>query len=59
MTEYKFIPEEDYTKIIGAVEFLLSNLGGKRVDVSLSRNMVAKIYWAGKVIRIDIEGYNE
>jgi hypothetical protein len=57
------MPESDFTvdngnEIIDAVMYLIDHQNVPRMDVHLqgTQTKTAKVYWAGTVLRIDIEG---
>jgi hypothetical protein len=49
--------EEDGNEIIEAVTYMMEHKTVPRMDIELQgNNKKAKVYWAGTVLRIDIEG---
>lgn len=48
--------EEDGNEIIEAVTYMMEHPAIPRMDIALEHGKKAKVYWAGTVLRIDIEG---
>lgn len=48
--------EEDGNEIIDTITYMLEHKSVPRMDLKLEGNKTAKVYWAGTVLRIDIEG---
>lgn len=55
MAESSFY-EEDGNEIIDAITYMMEHKAIPRMDVDLEDGKKAKVYWAGTVLRIDIEG---
>lgn len=48
--------EEDGDEIIETVTYMMKHRSVPRMDIELHDGKKAKVYWAGIVLRIDIEG---
>lgn len=53
--------EEDGNEIIDAITYMMEHKNIPRTDILLNSNedgskKIAKVYWAGTVLRVDIEG---
>ena len=48
--------DQDLNEIFEAVTYMMGHRGIPRMDLKLEGNKTAKVYWAGTVLRIDIEG---
>lgn len=48
--------EEDGYEISETITYMMEHKNVPRMDIQLAEGKTAKIYWAGTVLRIDIEG---
>lgn len=48
--------EEDGLEIIEAITYMMEHKSVPRMDLNLEGGKDAKVYWAGTVLRIDIQG---
>ena len=48
--------EEDGNEIIEAITYMMDHKAIPRMDIDLEDGKKAKVYWAGTVLRVDIEG---
>jgi hypothetical protein len=48
--------EEDGNEIIEAIVYMLDHVSIPRMDIDLEGGKKSKVYWAGSVLRVDIEG---
>ncbi len=52
----KVFYEEDGNEIIDSITYMMIHKSIPRMDIDLADRKKAKVYWAGTVLRIDIEG---
>lgn len=57
----KIFYEEDGNEIVDAITYIMEHKNTPRIDLVLNSNedgtkKTAKVYWAGTVLRVDIEG---